>query len=111
MAQTIAFNVPQEFVEELRRDAPAIHRAVVRVTGRRRAAGRIAPVELLDLMASYRRGDEVVRLEYHCGQLWGEGFEHIDKTTYSRAEDARDLIVEAAKTADSMLEVRGGVYQ
>ena len=101
---TIAFNDPDEFLEELARDRETVDRKILRVTVRRRYA---SPFVTVSVVATALVGGQVVRLEQRIGQAFAAAENVTEVATKTQA--ALDKLTEAGKALS--LEVRAGVFE
>lgn len=120
---TVRFNVPQEFMDELRQDhrdhfpLPGVERHIVRVTTEMRTTAHF-PARNLLVVATYKVHGHptIVRLERFIGQVLGYR-DHDGAWGWFEAD--KRLIAEANRDADALrgfaeslgLDVRGGVIE
>ena len=103
---TVKFNDTDEFIEELRRDADAVDRKVLRLTFRYRLVDP-SPMQSMAVVASAVIAGHVVELEDRCG------------TFFQQTREADEVRAAAKKRADAIrvaaeelgLEVRSGVFE
>lgn len=101
----VNFTDVDEFLDELRKDAGAVDRGIVRVTHLYRTT--LLPMIRSFVVATARVGDTVLQLEIGCGELLGHGGgEHNDKTHASAAKIKAELEAGAHQLG---LEVRAGM--
>jgi len=105
----VRFNATEEFLEEMEKDRTEIERGVVRLTTLMRADSKTPGITHYLVLATYRRGDEIVKLEHYCGWLWQSSVE----AERAEVEKKRDKVYEAleAKAKELALELRGGVFE
>lgn len=103
---TVRFGHVDEFVEELRRDAGAVDRGVVRLTFRTTFEAP-DPTRSVAVLASAVVAGHVLRLEARCGSFFPDTDEAA--AVVARAEESAE---EIRKTAESLgLHVRPGVFE
>jgi len=103
----IRFCVLEEFLDELEKDADQVERGIVRLTNRYRPRQDISAVRFLSVVATARVGQDILRLEVPCGQLFG--IDPHDKEAVEKAEAIRGII---RRTCERLgLEVRAGVLE
>lgn len=104
---TVRFNAPEEFVEELARDADRVHRRIVRVTCRY-SASRLSPnIHHLSVVASALVDGQVIQLERYVGDIWRIPEE--DGKVYAQRDQVMGEL--AQRLAALGLEVRAGVLE
>jgi len=104
----IKFNDLDEFLAEMEEDRDEITRGIVRVTTLREA-NRTAPnLYFYSVIATYRRGDEIVRLDRFCGNYWPRVDPEGNEKTRKNIEDIYGVLEERIKALN--LEMRAGVY-
>lgn len=67
---TVRFNIPDEFLAELEKAQSLVQRGIVRITHLYRDSIFSPIIRHLNVVATTRIGDDVVRCEYYCGDLW-----------------------------------------
>ena len=102
----IRFNVPEEFLAEVEKDKQGIASKIVRVTNLYRQSTVSPVIRHLFVVATYKVTGEIVRLDYHAGDLWRM---EQDEHTRARAKEATQRIEEACATQG--LELRAGLYE
>lgn len=104
---TVTFNEPEEFLEELERDAEHVYRRIVRVT-RRWTASKVHPgIHHLELVATAVVKDQVVQLRRYVGDIWR--MKGQDQPVLNAA-DQKQREIEARCQAMG-LEVRAGMME
>lgn len=101
----VRFSDVDEYLEELRKDAPLVDRKILRLTNSFQARSFSPHIHTLTVMATARVNDSVVVLEASCGDLWGQSVP--DEETLGRADAIHSRIKQTA--ADLELEVRAGL--
>lgn len=100
---TVKFHSTEEYNEEMVKNAPEIHRNIVRVTKRARFSGTL---QRLYITATHRVGDEIIRLDRYVGELQQE--KKADDALYRKADAIMNALEKTAKQAG--LETRAGMY-
>jgi hypothetical protein len=114
---TAVFNDPEEFLEDLVKEAERpggdIARGIVRVTKEVRHTAT-DPLWNLLVVATYGVDDgqggvvHLVRLQHFCGQVWqGNPGDPVSIGVHEKSEKVMEIVVEAARALG--LEVRAGV--
>jgi len=101
----VKFTEPEEFCEELERDRGDIDRGIVRCTIRYKPLEKIPYVYHVIAVASYSVGGQIVKLERHCGEIWGLRPEE-DQKAVDRAQEHLKRVEETCRRLN--LEVRAG---
>jgi hypothetical protein len=104
---TVRFNIPDEFLAELEKDQPLVHRGIVRITHLYRDSKLSPVIRHLSVVATTRIGDDVVRCECYCGDLW-QMEDNDRKVTAKAAYIRRELEEGCARLA---LQVRAGIVE
>jgi hypothetical protein len=104
---TVRFNIPDEFLVELEKDQPLVHRGIVRITHLYRGSKLSPIIRHLSVVATTRIGDDVVRCECYCGDLW-QMEDNDKKVTAKAAQIRRELEDGCARLA---LQVRAGIVE
>lgn len=103
----VKFNSPAEFVEELKADAEKVDRGIVRVT-QQFASSNLSPnVRSASIVATARIGDQIIRLDRYCGDLWG--MDSADEAVQRKLSDVM-MFIDNAVTSFG-LTVRPGVIE
>jgi len=104
---TVRFNIPDEFLAELEKDQPLVQRGIVRITHLYRDSTFSPIIRHLSVVATTRIGDDVVRCEWYCGDLWQ--MEDNDKKVTAKAAHIRRELEEGC--ARLGLHVRAGIVE
>lgn len=104
---TVKFNDPNEFVEEIARDASKVEGKILRVTTSQRRGGGLPLVGLAVIATAVVRG-HVVRLDRFCGEYMMPGSPEAEKV---RTECNRIADGIRAKAGEMGLECRPGVFE
>jgi hypothetical protein len=104
---TVRFSIPDEFLAELEKDQPLVHQGIVRITHLYRDSTLSPVICHLSVVATTRIGDDVVRCEYYCGDLWQ--MEDSDKKVMAKAAHIRRELEEGC--ARLALHVRAGIVE
>jgi len=104
---TVRFNVPDEFLAELEKYQPLIHRGIVRITHLYRDSKLSPIIRHLSVVATTRIGDDVVRCEWYCGDLWQ--MEDNDKKVTAKAAQIRQELEDGCTRL--ALQVRAGIVE
>ncbi|MHB8084381.1 MAG: hypothetical protein ACYDHZ_00950 [Dehalococcoidia bacterium] len=116
----VLFNKPEEFIEELRKEFPEVSDGVkshslpknpeiLRITSMFSSKGS-TPGSKVSLVATTKMQSvpgDILRLEYFCGESWGEPA--IDNKVFERARVARVAMEALAKELN--LEIRAGILE
>jgi len=105
----VKFNDLDEFLAEMEKDKSEIARGIVRVTTlREKSKSPSFPFFFYSVIATYRRGDEIVRLDRFCGNYWPK----VESKSNKETEENIQGIYEALdrKIKERGLEMRAGVY-
>jgi len=117
----VKFNQPEEFIEELGKDAHAtsivgdravmtIKDRIVRVTSQSKSSSLSPNIRYIIILATYERASgQIVRLEHFCGETWAGVGGEVNEKTKERANEVGDLIRQAG--AAQGLDVRAGVIE
>lgn len=101
---TVAFNDPDEFLEEIRCDRTRIDRGILRLTVRRRYG---EPFVTVSVIATVTVENTVVVLDHRVGESFA-GHERSNGLA-AKTQTVLDKLTEAGKALG--LEVRAGVYE
>ena len=104
---TVRFTIPDEFLAELEKDQPLVHRGIVRITHLYRDSKLSPVIRHRSVVATPRIGDDVVRCECYCGDLW-QMEDNDKKVTAKAAHIRRELEEGCARLA---LHVRAGIVE
>jgi len=105
----VKFNDLNEFLAEMEKDRDEITRGIVRVTTlREQSKAPSFPFLFYTVIATYRRGDEIVRLDRFCGNYWPKVESKGNEETERNIKDAYKALDEKIKELG--LEMRAGVY-
>jgi len=105
----VKFNDPKEFLEEMEKDRDEIDRRIVRLTTLRTPSKQVHSIYLYTVVATYRRGDEIVRLEKFCGDYWHDINTKGNEKTEQNIKATYEILEEGIRKLG--LEVRGGTYE
>jgi len=105
----IKYTDVEEFVNEMERDREDIHRGIVRLAKFQRPVAGSRGIFAMGVIATYRRGDEIVMLESHCGHYMGEVGKAISERTIDAQKATYELL--RSRILSLGLEIRGGVYK
>ena len=108
---TIKFSHQDEFINEIslefgRLPAPPPF-TLLRLTNLYKAIPNLAPIRRLFVVATIKVGDDIVRLERDCGDIWS--IEEQDKKAFERAKLIHNEIERACEGLG--IEVRAGVIE
>ena len=67
MVTTVIFSSVEEFLDEINIDRDKIDRSIVRCTQRFVSSSSLPQLKNLSVVATYRVGDQIVKLESPCG--------------------------------------------
>jgi len=101
----VKFTEPEEFCEELERDKQDIDRGIVRCTIRYEPTKISPSIRHVIAIASYPVKGQIVKLERHCGEIWGLRPEE-DQKAVDRAREHLKRVEETCRRLN--LEVRAG---
>ncbi|HEV8714005.1 MAG TPA: hypothetical protein VGX03_14410 [Candidatus Binatia bacterium] len=102
------FNIPDEFLAELvEKDQALVHRGIVRITHLYRDSTLSPVIRHLSIVATTCIGDDVIRCECYCGDLWQ--MEDNDKRVTAKAAQIRRELEEGC--ARLALHVRAGMVE
>lgn len=104
---TVRFTIPDEFLAELEKDQRLVQRGIVRITHLYRDSTFSPIIRHLSVVATTRIGDDVVRCECDCGDLW-QMADNDKKVTARAAQLRRELEEGCARLA---LHVRAGIVE
>lgn len=105
----ILFNNDIEFLDEVRKDKEAIERKVVRRTTLRKPSKETPDIFGLSVVATYRRGDEVVKLQKFCGNHSGRLDTRGNKKTKDKIKQTYEMLDREIEALG--LQVRAGSYE
>lgn len=111
MSIKVKFSAVDEFLEELVRDNGGnwINRGIVRATAQHVPSKMTPNIRLVYMVATYRRGDEIVELRRRCGDYW-VGMETEDnEVTMKKYEVMKKEIEEVCDHHE--LDNRAGMYE
>jgi len=106
----VKFTSPEEFCQEIEKDAnaKAIGRGIVRCTIRH-ATSRLSPMILhVDAIATYSVGGQIIKLDHYCGDIWQLNTDD-DKKVFDKAKACLSSVEEKCKALD--LQVRSGILE
>lgn len=107
---TVKFTSAQEFIDELGKEfgeVPTSPYTILRLTNLFSPIPRLAPIKTLTFVATIKVGNDIIRLDRYCGDIWN--MERTDKDAYERAGATRNQVEEAAKKLG--IEVRAGIWE
>lgn len=103
---TVKFNATEEYVNELEKNAPVVHRKIVRVTKRAQITN-MYPIQRMYVTATYVAEGDIIRLDRYVGDLQGD--KRTDDALYRKADAIINSIEKASKELG--LEPRAGMYE
>ena len=102
----VHFSEVAEFIEELQKNKSTIDSGILRVTRRFIPWPDIPRIYNISVVATYKMGDVIVRLDVYCGDTFNE--EHTKKAD----QEGEKIIAKLKKaSADFGLSYRAGMYQ
>lgn len=104
---TVRFTIPDEFLAELEKDQRLVQRGIVRITHLYRDSTFSPIIRHLSVVATTPIGDDIVRCECYCGDLWQ--MTDNDKKVIARAAQLRRELEEGC--ARLALHVRAGIVE
>lgn len=104
----VKFNAVEEFCAEIENDAQEIDRRIVRTTDVSRISSMTPNIRHILAVASYSVGEQVVRLECYCGDVWGINQE-MDKKVFEKAEQIHQTVASTCEALE--LQNRAGVLE
>jgi len=108
----VTFTNPDEFIEELKKDKEKVVWGIVRLTTAYKPT-KISSVYTVEVVSTYRKGDEIIELRKFCGDVWSNLKGERAFKEEEKAFKVRDSIYEKIENACQELgiEVRAGIYE
>ena len=97
---TVRFTIPDEFLAELEKDQRLVQRGIVRITHLYRDSTFSPIIRHLSVVVTTCIGDDVVRCECDCGDLW-QMADNDKKVTARAAQIRRELVKGCARRTRS----------
>ena len=100
----IRFNKIDEFIEEMRKEEVADN--IVRLTTMRESKPP-TPITRLSIVGTAKVRDEIVRLDRHCGDLWG--IDTVDDKVKAKADEMMEVL--RGILEEQGFEIRAGIFE